>query len=209
MMQKLTNVESVAVPIMNANIDTDVITPMQRLTGEGDKPLSHYAFEPLRYMNGDGDSGIPDPGFPLNEERYAGAEIMICGENFGCGSSRESAPHAIAQLGFRCLIGSSFGDIFFNNCFQQGILPIVLPPDIVGRLAGEASAGAIFRVDLVSQRIATPGGEPIEFPVNALRKRSLLEGLDDIGLTLLRREEVARWQAADRRRRPWVWELPR
>lgn len=204
-MEKLTILESRAVPIMNANIDTDIITPMQRLTGNSDKPLAHYAFEPLRYVGGDGDAGEARPDFPLNQSRFVDAEIMLCGENFGCGSSRESAPRAIADLGYRCLIGSSFGDIFFNNCFQQGILPIALDADLVDALAADAFADKVFRIDLQAQTITVSGRAPIAFVVNGLRKKSLLEGLDDIGVTLTMSQAIDDWQARDRERRPWVW----
>lgn len=208
-MDKLTRLESCALPIMNANVDTDIITPMNRLTTRLDKPLAHYAFEPLRYLGGNGDTGAPDPEFPLNDPKFEHATIMICGENFGCGSSRESAPAAIAALGIRCLIGSSFGDIFFNNCFQQGVLPVVQPRNVVERLATSALEGAKFEVDLASQRIALPGGESLAFDINSLKKQLLLEGLDDISLTLARNEDIAAFQARDRRRRPWVYDIQR
>lgn len=204
-MEPLTIVESRAVPVMNANIDTDIITPMQRLTGNSDKPLAHYAFEPLRYVGGDGDTGEPDPDFALNQPQFAEARIMLCGENFGCGSSRESAPRAIADLGYRCLIGTSFGDIFFNNCFQQGILPIVLDAELIEALLADAREGKVFRVDLSGQTITVEGNDPLPFWVNGLRKKSLMEGLDDIGITLTMAAEIDEWQARDRERRPWVW----
>lgn len=206
-MEKLTHLESRAVPVMNANVDTDIITPMSRLTARLNKPLAHYAFEPLRYVGGNGDTGEANPDFPLNDSRFDGAAIMICGENFGCGSSRESAPAAIAALGIRCLIGSSFGDIFFNNCFQQGVLPIVQPLDLVEHLAALSREGSIFEVDLASQQIRLPDGTTRSFEVNALKKRSLLEGLDDISLTMQQNEVIARFQSEDRRRRPWIYDI--
>lgn len=206
-MEKLEQLAGPAIPIMNANVDTDIITPMIRLTARLDKPLAHYAFEPLRYMDGDGDSGSPDPDFPLNDPQYAGAAIMICGENFGCGSSRESAPAAIAALGVRCLIGSSFGDIFFNNCFQQGVLPVVLPLKDVEHLAEQARQGGRFELDLETQTITSPDGRRIPFEVNALKKRSLLEGLDDISLTLQQEEDISAFQKRDRLARPWIYDV--
>lgn len=164
---------------MKPNIDTDVITPMNRLTNLGDgHSLGHYAFEPLRYVDGDGDSGRPDPAFALNDPVYAGARIMICGENFGCGSSRESAPAAIAELGFRCLVGTGFGDIFFNNCFQQGILPIVLAN--VDELVTACTGGGEFSLDLEAQTLTTPSQHTLTFEVNALKKEGLLNGVDDL-----------------------------
>ncbi len=189
---------------MKPNIDTDVITPMNRLTALGNgRSISHYAFEPLRYIDGDGDTGSPDPAFALNDPAYAGAQIMICGANFGCGSSRESAPAAIAELGFRCLVGTGFGDIFFNNCFQQGILPIVLAN--VDDLATECVGGKEFSLDLEAQTLTTPSQTTLTFEVNALKKDGLLLGVDDLGLILSRHAEIDAFEALDRGRRPWIY----
>lgn len=206
-MEKLERLQSPAAPIMNANIDTDVITPMQRMTQRSNKPLSYYAFEPLRFVggNGNGDEGLADESFALNQEKYRDARIMICGENFGCGSSRESAPAVIADMGFRCLIGTGFGDIFFNNCFQQGILPIVVDSETLATLAAVAATGAELVVDLSAQEISTPDGEVFAFSVNAMRKRSLLEGLDDIELTMLLDDDISSWQQQDGVSRPWIY----
>ncbi|HIG39271.1 MAG: 3-isopropylmalate dehydratase small subunit [bacterium] len=204
-MQKLETILSTAVPIMNANIDTDVITPMNRMTSRSEKPLSYFAFEPLRYLDGDADAGELNPDFPLNQDKYRGARIMICGENFGCGSSRESAPAVIAGLGFRCIIGSSFGDIFFNNCFQQGILPIQLNLETVNRLKSIAETGAELCVDLQKQEIVMPDDDIFQFHINALRRKSLLEGLDDIGITMQQDNLISDWQDKDRKLRPWIY----
>jgi 3-isopropylmalate/(R)-2-methylmalate dehydratase small subunit len=204
-LQRLRHLRSPAAPIMNANIDTDVITPMQRLTQRSNKPLSYYAFEPLRFLGGNGDEGKVDEAFALNQDMYRDARIMICGENFGCGSSRESAPAVIADMGFRCLIGTSFGDIFFNNCFQQGILPIVVDSDTVATLLAVAATGAELIVDLSKQEITTADGEVFAFNVNAMRKRSLLEGLDDIELTMLLDDDISSWQTQDGASRPWIY----
>ncbi len=204
-MEKLERLQSPAAPIMNANIDTDVITPMQRMTQRSNKPLSYYAFEPLRFVGGNGDEGKVDERFALNQDKYRDARIMICGENFGCGSSRESAPAVIADMGFRCLIGTGFGDIFFNNCFQQGILPIVVDSETLATLAAVAATGAELVVDLSAQEITTPDGEVFAFSVNALRKRSLLEGLDDIELTMLLGDDISNWQQQDGVSRPWIY----
>lgn len=204
-MEKLERLQSPAAPIMNANIDTDVITPMQRMTQRSNKPLSYYAFEPLRFVGGNGDEGKVDDRFALNQDKYRDARIMICGENFGCGSSRESAPAVIADMGFRCLIGTGFGDIFFNNCFQQGILPIVVDRETLATLAAVAATGAELVVDLSAQEITTPDGEVFAFSVNALRKRSLLEGLDDIELTMLLGDDISNWQQQDGVSRPWIY----
>jgi len=202
-MEPLVRVRSVAVPLLLANVDTDVITPMRRLTGSTAHPLHHYTFEALRYLGGDGDTGAPDPTFPLNDPAYAGAQIMLTGPNFGCGSSRETAPMAIAALGFRVLVGSSFGDIFFNNCFQQGLLPIVVPSEVVARLAGELT------VDLEEQTITAADGAVVTFDINPLRKACLLEGTDLVGLTLGLASAVDEWQARDRVARPWAWDTVR
>ncbi len=204
-MEKLERLQSPAAPIMNANIDTDVITPMQRMTQRSNKPLSYYAFEPLRFVGGNGDEGKVDERFALNQDKYRDARIMICGENFGCGSSRESAPAVIADMGYRCLIGTGFGDIFFNNCFQQGILPIVVDSETLATLAAVAATGAELVVDLSAQEITTPDGEVFAFSVNALRKRSLLEGLDDIELTMLLGDDISNWQQQDGVSRPWIY----
>jgi 3-isopropylmalate/(R)-2-methylmalate dehydratase small subunit len=196
-------VRSRAVPLLLPDIDTDVITPMRRmgLTTEG-RGLDHYAFESLRYVGGDGDLGEPDPAFPLNDPALAGAQILITGPNFGTGSSRETAPMAIALLGFRVLVGPGFGDIFFANCFQQGLLPIVLPEDSVSQLAAHHGDLA---VDLDHQTITPSGGAPVPFEVNALRKTCLLEGLDLVGLALARRDQIDAYQQRARRERPWLF----
>lgn len=203
-MEPLVAVRSRAVPILLANVDTDVITPMRRITGGSAHPMHHYAFEALRYTGGDGDTGAPDPSFALNDSALAGAQIMLTGPNFGCGSSRETAPMAIAALGFRVLIGSTFGDIFFNNCFQQGILPIAVDIDDVDRLA---AGGDVLDVDLDAQAITDGSGRVLGFEVNALRKACLLEGIDLIGLTLGYRDAIDAFQARDRGARPWIWDL--
>lgn len=200
MTEPLHTVRSIALPILIENVDTDVITPMRRITGGSPHPLHHYAFEALRYLGGDGDTGRPDPAFPLNDPAFAGASIMLTGQNFGCGSSRETAPMAIAALGFRVLIGSSFGDIFFNNCFQQGVLPITLDESTVAGLGGELT------VDLEAQTVTAADGTTIGFEVNPLRKACLLEGTDLIGMSLGHANRIGEWQDEDRARRPWVWE---
>jgi 3-isopropylmalate/(R)-2-methylmalate dehydratase small subunit len=204
--QPLQRIESIAAPLLRANVDTDVITPMRRITSRSSQPLAHYAFEPLRYLGGDGDTGRPNPDFVLNDPAYAGARILLTGENFGCGSSRETAPAALYALGFRIIIGSSFGDIFANNCFQRGILVICLDGETVQALAAEARQGR-FVVDLESCRITSPQGLEVRFEVNPLRRELLLSGLDDIGMSLRLTREIAAFQVADRERRPWVYEL--
>ncbi|HEY5646255.1 MAG TPA: 3-isopropylmalate dehydratase small subunit [Pseudomonadales bacterium] len=187
-------------PLLAANVDTDIITPMKRLTGRNARPLADYAFEAWRYDTGDADTGQPLADFPLNQADYAGATIALTGENFGCGSSRQSAPQVLHDLGLRCLIGTSFGDIFFNNCLQLGILPVVVAQTLIGRLA----AAEEVVVDLAAQTIRC-GDVSSDFEVNALRRRCLLEGLDDVALTLSHEADIAAFQNADRGKRPWVY----
>ena len=205
-MEPLTIVEGTAAPLLIPNVDTDVITPLNRLTGGNAHPLQHYAFEPYRYVDGDGDHGKPNPEFALNQPEFASARLLITGENFGCGSSRETAPAAIAALGIRCLIGSSFGEIFFNNCFQRGLLVLVFPLETIASLAAQTVDG-LFRVDLVEQHLDAPDGTRRDFEVNPLRRKCLLEGLDDLGLTLQRSEAIDRFQERDRQARPWVYSV--
>lgn len=205
-MDKFTTLKSVAAPVLKANVDTDIITPMRRMAGQRKQPLHHYAFEALRYLGGDGDTGEPNPEFGLNYPYAAGARIMLTGPNFGCGSSRETAPEAIAGLGIRCLVGTSFGDIFFKNCFQQGILPISLDEQQIERLAPLCAAGE-FIVDLEACLLTAPSGEEIAFDVNPLRRRSLLLAEDDIDITLTYGEHLQAFRAGDRIERPWVYQL--
>jgi 3-isopropylmalate/(R)-2-methylmalate dehydratase small subunit len=141
----------------------------------------------------------------LNRTNFRNAPILIAGENFGCGSSREGAVWALMAAGLRCVIAESFGDIFYNNCFQNGMLPIVLPAVTVAQLAGEAANGAPFTVDLVEQMILSPQGEAITFDIDTQRRQALLDGLDDISLTLKRLPEIVAWQSHDRMGRPWIW----
>jgi len=205
-MEKLRRIEGVAAPLMRQNVDTDVIIPMRRIAGarRGDD-LSRYAFEPLRY-GPEGADGAENPDFVLNRPEFRGAEILLAGENFGCGSSREPAVWVIRGLGFRVIIAPSFGEIFFGNCFQRGVLPIVLPRETVERFAqASREPGARFAVDLERCEVTTPAGERVPFQVNALRREALLEGLDDIGITAQHEAEIAAFQSADRERRPWVY----
>ena len=205
-MESLTRIESVAAPLMLQNVDTDVIIPMRRMVGaRPGEDLSRFAFEPLRY-GPEGAEGPENPDFLLNQPAYREAEILLAGENFGCGSSREPAVWVIRGLGFRVVIAPSFGDIFFGNCFQRGVLAIVLPRDTVEALAEAAQQpGARFVVDLERCEVTTPAGEYVPFEVNALRREALLEGLDDIGLTSRREDDITAFQSADRVRRPWVY----
>jgi 3-isopropylmalate/(R)-2-methylmalate dehydratase small subunit len=197
-MRPVTLITGPAAPFLDANIDTDVIIRIERLTGGAD--LGRFAFEALRYLP----DGSPNPDCVFNDRRFAKAPILLAGRNFGCGSSREGAVTALIAMGLRCIIAPSFGDIFFANCFRNGLLPIVLPEDTVKRLAAESGTGDFF-VDLEAQLVRAPSGQTISFPIDALRREGLLEGLDEIGLTLKDGNEIAAWQTVDRVNRPWVW----
>jgi 3-isopropylmalate/(R)-2-methylmalate dehydratase small subunit len=196
---------AIAAPIMRANIDTDVIIRIERLVGNSVRgTLGRWAFGSLRYLA----DGSENPDFILNREPYRGAEILITGPNFGCGSSREGAVWSLQEMGIRALIGSGFGDIFFANCFQNGILPIVVDEEIVGALATEVEAtqgAGRISIDLDSQTITSPSGKQHTFEIDPRRREGLLQGLDEVALTLLRDDEIRAFQAADRAARPWIY----
>ena len=199
-----TSLSAVAAPIMRSNIDTDVIIRIERLVGTSIRgTLGKWAFGSLRYLP----DGSENPEFILNREPYRRAEILITGPNFGCGSSREGAVWSLQEMGIRAVIGSSFGDIFFANCFQNGILPIVVDKAIVDGLAAEVEhsqgAGRVS-VDLEQQIITTPSGERHRFEIDPRRRQGLLQGLDEVALTLQRDAETRAFQASDRTERPWI-----
>lgn len=197
-----------AASLMRPNIDTDVIIRIERLTGVPRAEMGPYAFEALRYRPGQaGDLGSEDPDFALNRAPFRDAPILIAGRNFGCGSSREGAVWAMMGMGLRVVIAESFGDIFFANCFQNGMLPIVLPGPTVERLAEAAAGGDPVRVDLVNRVVVPPNGAPIPFEIDPQRREALLEGLDEIGRTLRHEAAIADWQGTDREARPWVWQV--
>jgi 3-isopropylmalate/(R)-2-methylmalate dehydratase small subunit len=203
-MEKFTSVSAIAAPIMVSNVNTDVIVRIERLIDIPPEELGPYAFEAWRYLP----DRSPNPDFVLNQSRWHDAQILVCGDNFGCGSSREGAVWALAGLGIRAVIGTSFGDIFFNNCFQNGLLPVVLSPEAVAELAREVEAsanGAPTTVDLEAQEVVGPSGARYPFQVDPLRRRALLDGVDAIGATLQREAEIAGFQARDRAERPWVY----
>jgi 3-isopropylmalate/(R)-2-methylmalate dehydratase small subunit len=202
-MQKFTQVSGTAVPMMKANIDTDVIIPAKRLVGHQREELAAFAFEAHRYRP----DGSDNPDFVLNKPRYSGANILITGENFGCGSSRESAVWAMAGFGFRCVIAPGFGDIFYNNAFQNGMLLIRLPKEQVERLAVELESGAVpsMTVDLQKQVLTAPSGAETHFEIDAERRQALLEGRDEIGMTLARDSDIRAFQERDRTSRPWIY----
>lgn len=195
-MQPFETVTGRAVHLPQANLDTDVIIRIERLTSG--QPLGNYAFEALRYRPG----GSENPDFPFHQPGCQGAPILIAGPNFGCGSSREGAVTALLAMGLRCVIADSFGDIFYGNCFQNGLLPIRLPVAEITALVAESGD---VTVDLHAGTITTPSGRIIPFTLDALRRTALLEGLDDIGLSLKHAAEIAAWQQQDGTTRPWVW----
>jgi 3-isopropylmalate/(R)-2-methylmalate dehydratase small subunit len=204
MPKSFTKVSAIAAPIMRTNIDTDVIIRIERLVGNGIRgTLGKWAFGSLRYLP----DGSENPEFILNREPYREAEILVTGPNFGCGSSREGAVWALQERGIRAVIGSSFGDIFFANCFQNGILPIMLDKAIVDGLAAEVEltqgAGRIG-IDLEAQTITSPTGKTHRFEIDPRRRAGLLKGLDEVALTLQRDDEIRAFQAADHNRRPWI-----
>ena len=203
-MTPFTTLTAIAAPLRMINIDTDIIIPKQFLKTIKRSGLGVHAFHDLRYL----DNGALDSDFVLNAPKYAKAEILITGENFGCGSSREHAPWAILDMGYRCVIAPSFADIFFNNCFKNGILPVVLPQAQVDVLmeAAEAEPDAPLTVDLDKQRIRRGNGNSIafDFDVDPFRKHCLLNGLDDIGLTLEKAEAIGAFEAKDKEKRSWV-----
>lgn len=200
-MEPLRIIESSAVPLDQDNVDTDVITPARRILEGLDSMVAH-AFEPLRFLA----DGTPDPRFPFNEAARRGAQILIAGRNFGCGSSRETAVWAIAGLGIRCIAAPSFGDIFFANCFKNGMLPIIVGESDARRLMTMAAdPAASFTVDLEAQVIRPPSGGPIHFAVSAVRREALLHGVDEIGLALRRQDSIDAFVARDRRARPWIY----
>ena len=202
-MKPFTRVTGPAAPLLRSNIDTDVIIRIERLTSVPREQLGRYAFEALRYSK----DGSEDPDFILNRTNFRNAPILIAAENFGCGSSREGAVWALMAAGLRCVIAESFGDIFYNNCFQNGMLPVTLPATIVKQLARQTADGAPLTVDLIERVIVPPQGEAIALDIDAQRREALIEGLDEISRTLKGLPEIEEWQSRDRIDRPWIWNL--
>ena len=201
-MDKFEKLTGVAAPLPLINIDTDMIIPKQFLKTIKRSGLGVNLFDEMRYET----DGSENPEFVLNKPAYRNAEILVAGDNFGCGSSREHAPWAIKDFGIRCVISTSFADIFFNNCFKNGILPIVLPQQDVDKLMDDAQRGsnAIITVDLENQTITGPDGGEISFDVDPFRKHCLLNGLDDIGLTLEKVASIDSFESQASQARPWV-----
>jgi 3-isopropylmalate/(R)-2-methylmalate dehydratase small subunit len=202
-MQPFHTLAGVAAPLPRANLDTDVIIRIERLTTVPRKTLGEYAFESIRYLA----DGSPDPAFFPARPEFAGAPILVSGANFGCGSSRESAVWALQSMGYRCIIAPSFGSIFYNNCFQNGVLPLILDEPLVNELMNLARQAESFKIDL-ERKTVEAGGRVWPFDIDPLRRQMLLQGLDEVGGTLLEDDLIRAWQAADRQRRPWVWNLP-
>ncbi|MCE8025871.1 3-isopropylmalate dehydratase small subunit [Billgrantia aerodenitrificans] len=211
-MRKFVRTEGLVAPLDRANVDTDLIIPKQFLKSIKRTGFGVNLFDELRYL----DEGQPGqdctqrpltPDFVLNQSRYQGASVLLARRNFGCGSSREHAPWALEDFGFRVVIAPSFADIFYNNAFKNGLLLITLPEDVVDRLFREVEANEGYRldVDLKNQRVITPSGEILEFEVDAFRKHCLLEGLDDIGITLQDEDAIRAFEVKHRQARPWLF----
>ncbi len=200
-MEKFTTWSGIAAPMPRANVDTDLIVPKQFLKTIKRTGLGKALFYDMRRNAADGSERAD---FVLNRAPYREAKILIAGENFGCGSSREHAPWALADFGIRCVIAPSFADIFFNNCAKNGILLITLPQGDVDTLMADAEAGASLTVDLAAQSITRPGGSTLAFDVDAFRKDRLLNGLDDIGLTLQKSASIDAYEDRVRAERPWL-----
>ncbi|MBI1251313.1 MAG: 3-isopropylmalate dehydratase small subunit [Alphaproteobacteria bacterium] len=199
-MKPFTSLTAIAAPLPIANIDTDQIIPKQFLATVERRGMAKGLFYDMRFD----DAGKPREDFVLNKPLYQGAEILITGANFGCGSSREHAPWALDDFGIRCVIAPSFADIFYNNCFNNGILPIVLSDEAVKALMEEASgANHRFMIDLPTQTVSSPGGRVYPFEIDPGRKTKLLEGLDDIGSTLKRADAIAAFEERRRMSAPW------
>ena len=201
-MEKFEKLTGIAAPLPLINVDTDMIIPKQFLKTIKRSGLGVNLFDEMRYD----DDGKEIPDFVLNKPQYREAEILIAGDNFGCGSSREHAPWAIKDFGIRCVIAPSFADIFFNNCFKNGILPIALPQEQIDVLMKDAEKGSNARmtVDLENQTVTTSDGEVISFEVDQFKKHCLLEGLDDIGLTMEKAAAIDTFEAQAASARPWV-----
>ncbi|MCY4327907.1 MAG: 3-isopropylmalate dehydratase small subunit [Rhodobacteraceae bacterium] len=201
-MEKFSTLVGIAAPMPLVNIDTDMIIPKQFLKTVKRTGLGISLFHEMRYD----DAGHENPDFVLNQPAWKSAEILIAGDNFGCGSSREHAPWALLDFGIRCVISTSFADIFYNNCFKNGILPVTLPANHVAALMNHAENGANARiaVDLENQTVVSPDGEELSFEIDPFKKRCLLEGLDDIALTLEKDAMITEFESRHRLSMPWL-----
>ncbi|MBI1395367.1 MAG: 3-isopropylmalate dehydratase small subunit [Betaproteobacteria bacterium] len=209
-MEKFTILQGLVAPLDRANVDTDAIIPKQFLKSIKRSGFGPNLFDEWRYLD-HGEPGMdpasrtPNPEFILNQPRYKGASILLARENFGCGSSREHAPWALMDFGFRAIVAPSYADIFFNNSFKNGLLPVILPSATVDRLFMEtlATPGYQLTVDLVRQKVVAPGGQEFGFEIDAFRKHCLVEGLDEIGLTLQRADEIRAFEERHKAAQPW------
>ena len=201
-MDKFTTLTGVAAPLRLINVDTDMIIPKQFLKTIKRSGLGVNLFDEMRYD----ENGTEIADFVLNQPAYRQAKILVAGENFGCGSSREHAPWAILDFGIRCIVAPSFADIFYNNCFKNGILPIKLPQEEVDKLMDDAERGAnaTLTIDLEAQTIQGPDGGTIRFDIDPFRKHCLLNGLDDIGLTLQKEDKIAAFETKAKTEQPWL-----
>ncbi len=201
-MDKFTSLTAVAAPMPRVNIDTDAIIPKQYLKTIKRTGLGKGLFSEWRYN----DDGSDNPDFVLNQPAYKDAKIIVAGDNFGCGSSREHAPWALKDYGITCVISTQFGDIFYNNCFQNGILPVVVSADDLEKLMDDASRGAnaTLTVDLEAQEIRGPDGGVVRFEIDAFKKHCLLNGLDSVGLTLEKADAIEAFEGKHQEDRPWV-----
>ena len=201
-MDKFTTLEGVAAPIKQVNVDTDAIIPKQYLKTIKRTGLAKGLFAEKRYR----DDGSENPDFVLNKPAYRKARILVAGDNFGCGSSREHAPWALLDFGIRCVISTSFGDIFYNNCFKNGILPIRVSKEDLDKLFDDADRGAnaTLSIDLEKQEIRGPDGGSIIFEIDSFRKHCLLNGLDDIGLTMVKKDRIDGYEAKSKTERSWL-----
>jgi len=201
-MEKFEKLTGIAAPMPLVNIDTDMIIPKQFLKTIKRSGLGVHAFDEMRYL----DDGSENPDFVLNKPAYRETQILVAGDNFGCGSSREHAPWALADFGIKAVISTSFADIFYNNCFKNGMLPIVLPQEAVDVLMADAEKGANARmtIDLENQVVTTSDGEEFRFEIDSFKKHCLMEGLDDIGLTMEKVGAIDSFEEQAGQSRPWV-----
>ncbi len=201
-MDKFTTLSGIAAPLPMINVDTDMIIPKQFLKTIKRSGLGKNLFDEMRYD----DTGAEKPGFVLNQAAYRHASILVAGDNFGCGSSREHAPWALLDFGIRCVIATSFADIFYNNCFKNGILPIILPQEQVDLLMDDAERGAnaTVTVDLETQEITGPDGGVVHFEIDPFRKHCLINGIDDIGLTLAKADGITAFEQRRETAQAWL-----
>ncbi|MGH6922991.1 MAG: 3-isopropylmalate dehydratase small subunit [Propylenella sp.] len=201
-MDKFTTLTAVAAPMPRVNIDTDAIIPKQYLKTIGRTGLGKGLFSEWRYN----DDGSDNPDFVLNKPAYKNARIIVAGDNFGCGSSREHAPWALKDFGISCVISTRFGDIFYNNCFQNGLLPVVVSPEDLEKLMDDAERGAnaTLTVDLENQEIRGPDGGVVTFEIDSFKKHCMLNGLDGVGLTMEKADKIAAYEEKHQADRPWV-----